>query len=92
MCRNCAFNSSAHQALLSPESIKICIPPSTVEAPSIDILPYLLLPVAGPEELDLEVRALSNTVRGFHFDHSVVGPGTFTVGSAIPSTDKDKRT
>ncbi|KIM88162.1 hypothetical protein PILCRDRAFT_770815 [Piloderma croceum F 1598] len=52
--KNCAFNSSAHKALLSPESTKLFIPPSTIEAPGVDILSYLLLPLAGPEEFDLE--------------------------------------
>lgn len=33
------------------------MPPSTVAAPGIDILPYVLLPLAGPEEFDLEVRS-----------------------------------
>lgn len=31
------------------------VPSATVEAPGIDVLPYLLLPLAGPEEFDLEV-------------------------------------
>lgn len=55
LLRNCAFNASAHRALLSSESTTISIPPSTLAAPGIDILPYLLLPLAGPEEFDLEV-------------------------------------
>ncbi|EGN95120.1 hypothetical protein SERLA73DRAFT_77131 [Serpula lacrymans var. lacrymans S7.3] len=52
--KNCAFHAAAHEALLSPESAKVSVPPSTVVGPGIDILPYLLLPLAGPEELDLE--------------------------------------
>ena len=54
--RNCAFNASAHLALLSPNSKEVSILPSTTSAPGIDILPYILLPLAGPEEFDLEVR------------------------------------
>ncbi|CAK5273626.1 unnamed protein product [Mycena citricolor] len=54
LLKNCAFNSAGHQAILSPDSATICVPPSTDEAPGIDALPYLLLPLAGPEELDLE--------------------------------------
>ena len=53
--RNCAFNASAHKALLSPETERIAIPPSAVSAPGMDILTYLLLPLAGPEEFDLDV-------------------------------------
>ena len=34
------------------------VPPSTVLAPGIDALPYLLLPLAGPEEYDLDVITL----------------------------------
>jgi hypothetical protein len=55
--RNCSFQSAAHRALLSPDSVKVSIPPSTTDAPGVGILPYLLLPLAGPEEYDLEVRA-----------------------------------
>lgn len=41
--------------MLSPDTEKVAIPPSDIEAPGIDMLPYLLLPLAGPEEYDLEV-------------------------------------
>jgi len=54
--RNCAFHARAHKALLSPESTQISAQPSNLLAPGIDVLPYLLLPLAGPEEYDLEVR------------------------------------
>ncbi|KAI0917867.1 hypothetical protein AcW1_006885 [Taiwanofungus camphoratus] len=50
--KNCTFQVQSHRALLSPDSVHVSIPPSTVEAPGMDILPYLLLPLAGPEELD----------------------------------------
>ncbi|KAF8552878.1 DUF383-domain-containing protein [Imleria badia] len=52
--KNCAFHASAHQAILSPDTDKVAVPPSTIVAPGIDALPYILLPLAGPEELDLE--------------------------------------
>ncbi|KAK2462246.1 hypothetical protein APHAL10511_005742 [Amanita phalloides] len=52
--KNCAFHARGHKALLSPESIHIAVPPSNILAPGIDVLPYLLLPLAGPEEFDLE--------------------------------------
>lgn len=54
--RNCAFHVPGHRALLSPEYENVRVPPSTIEAPGIDILPYILLPLAGPEEFDLDVR------------------------------------
>ncbi|KIJ65194.1 hypothetical protein HYDPIDRAFT_181518 [Hydnomerulius pinastri MD-312] len=52
--KNCAFQASAHQAILSPDIEEVTVSPSTVAAPGVDALPYLLLPLAGPEELDLE--------------------------------------
>ena len=53
--RNCAFHTAGHEALLTLESSKIAVPPSPTEAPGIDALPCILLPLAGPEDLDLEV-------------------------------------
>ena len=41
--------------MLSPSSTSVSVPPSAVEWPGIDVLPSLLLPLAGPEELDLDV-------------------------------------
>ncbi|KAH0836459.1 hypothetical protein J3R83DRAFT_8067 [Lanmaoa asiatica] len=52
--KNCAFHAPAHQAILSPDTDKVAVSPSTTLAPGIDALPYILLPLAGPEELDLE--------------------------------------
>jgi len=52
--KNCVFHASAHQAILSPDADEVTVPPSTTVAPGIDALPYILLPLAGPEELDLE--------------------------------------
>jgi hypothetical protein len=55
--RNCAFHVKGHRALLTPEDTKVTVPPADeVEAPGIDALPYILLPLAGPEEFDLEVN------------------------------------
>ena len=41
--------------MLSPESEKVAVPPSEAKAPGMDMLTYLLLPLAGPEDYDLEV-------------------------------------
>lgn len=49
--------------MLSPESTLVAVPPSTVEAPGMDILPYLLLPLAGPEEFDLEVMSIVSVMQ-----------------------------
>lgn len=55
--RNCAFHAPAHKAVLSPESTQVSVPPSQEMAPGIDALPYILLPLAGPEEYDLDVSS-----------------------------------
>ncbi|RXW14051.1 hypothetical protein EST38_g11800 [Candolleomyces aberdarensis] len=52
--KNCAFNSKAHKAILSPESEQIAVRPSKITAPGIDALPYILLPLTGPEEFELD--------------------------------------
>ncbi|KAJ8591022.1 DUF383-domain-containing protein [Rhizopogon salebrosus TDB-379] len=52
--KNCAFHTQAHRAILSPDTEPVTVPPSTVSAPGVDALPYILLPLAGPEEFDLE--------------------------------------
>ncbi|KAG5640457.1 hypothetical protein DXG03_008585 [Asterophora parasitica] len=52
--KNCAFHAPGHRAILSPDSERVSVPPSTISAPGIDALPYLLLPLSGPEEFDLE--------------------------------------
>jgi hypothetical protein len=53
--RNCAFEKKAHRVLLSPESDTVLSPFSNASAPGIGILASILLPLAGPEELDLDV-------------------------------------
>lgn len=52
--KNCAFLATGHKAILSPESFQISVPPKDTTAPGIDALPYLLLPLAGPEEFEFE--------------------------------------
>ncbi|KAH9857266.1 DUF383-domain-containing protein [Lenzites betulinus] len=56
--KNCAFHTPAHRALLAEENVKVTVPPSTIAAPGIDVLPYVLLPLAGPEEYDLDEQEL----------------------------------
>ncbi|KZT70781.1 DUF383-domain-containing protein [Daedalea quercina L-15889] len=56
--KNCAFHVQAHRALLLPESERVAVPPSTAEAPGMDVLPPILLPLAGPEEFELEDQEL----------------------------------
>jgi hypothetical protein len=41
--------------MYSSELERVAVPPSTVVAPGVGIIPYVLLPLAGPEEFDLEV-------------------------------------
>lgn len=90
--RNCAFQVHAHKALLSPETDKVAVPPSTLQAPGMDVLPYILLPLAGPEEFDLEVPH-SRFLFIFSepdFDH--IGSRTPPRGSSVPPLNKDPRT
>ncbi|KAI0698372.1 DUF383-domain-containing protein [Cytidiella melzeri] len=56
--KNCAFRKEAHKAMLSPDTEQVAVPPSDVKAPGINLLPYLLLPLAGPEEFDLDAQEL----------------------------------
>lgn len=41
--------------MLLPEVEIVAVTPSTKEAPGIDALPAILLPLAGPEEIGLDV-------------------------------------
>ncbi|KAH7335202.1 hypothetical protein B0J17DRAFT_600898 [Rhizoctonia solani] len=52
--KNCAFHSPAHMAMLKPEDETIAIPPGTEEGKCMNLLSFLLLPLTGPEEFDLE--------------------------------------
>ncbi|KZT53005.1 DUF383-domain-containing protein [Calocera cornea HHB12733] len=56
--KNCSFYAPAHRALLSPETVRVKCPPSEIAAPGINLLPFLLLPLAGPEEFDLDDQEL----------------------------------
>ncbi|KAH9000197.1 DUF383-domain-containing protein [Lactarius akahatsu] len=50
LIKNCAFYTQGHQAILTPESDSVIVPPSDLRAPGIDALQYILLPLAGPED------------------------------------------
>ncbi|TRM65418.1 hypothetical protein BD626DRAFT_398869 [Schizophyllum amplum] len=60
--KNCAFFVPAHRAMLAGETAlvmahkfaKSANEPARLRAPGIDVLVPLLLPLAGPEEMDLE--------------------------------------
>ncbi|KAF9523371.1 hypothetical protein CPB83DRAFT_862976 [Crepidotus variabilis] len=52
--KNCAFHAPGHRAMLSPESEQVALPPVKEPGPGIDVLPHLLLPLAGPEEFELD--------------------------------------
>jgi hypothetical protein len=54
--RNCSFYKQGHQAILTPESQSVLVPPSSLPAPGIDALQHILLPLAGPEEFDLDAQ------------------------------------
>jgi len=56
LIKNCSFYTQGHQAILTPESQSVLVPPSNLPAPSIDALPHILLPLAGPEEFDLDAQ------------------------------------
>ncbi|KAI0064035.1 DUF383-domain-containing protein [Artomyces pyxidatus] len=58
LLKNCAFHTPGHKALLSADTERVVVPPSREAAPGIDALPALLLPLAGPEEFDLEEQEL----------------------------------
>lgn len=91
MYRNCAFQIQAHRAILSPDTVKVTIPPSTIEAPGITVLPDLLMPLAGPEEFDLEV-CLSFFQILFCILTSPTGSRTTPGGTAILASYKNERT
>ncbi|KAJ1306884.1 hypothetical protein OPQ81_007869 [Rhizoctonia solani] len=52
--KNCAFHAPAHMAMLKPEDETVTIPPSPDKGKGMNLLSFLLLPLAGPEEFDLE--------------------------------------
>jgi hypothetical protein len=59
--RNCSFIQEAHRVLLSPESELNTLSFSEGSVAAIDVLPRVLLPLAGPEEFELEVCDFSYT-------------------------------
>jgi len=56
LIKNCSFYKQGHQAILTPESQSVLVPPSSIPAPGIDALQHILLPLAGPEEFDLDAQ------------------------------------
>lgn len=54
--RNCSFYTQGHQGILTPDSETVVVPPSNLPAPGIDALQHILLPLAGPEEFDLDAQ------------------------------------
>jgi len=56
LIKNCSFYTQGHQAILKPECQTALVPPSNLSAPGIDALPHILLPLAGPEEFDLDTQ------------------------------------
>ncbi|KAL0572427.1 Protein hgh1 [Marasmius crinis-equi] len=52
--KNCAFNARAHKAILSPETERVAVSGSDISAPGAGALPYIILPLAGPEEFELD--------------------------------------
>lgn len=53
--RNCAFHVPAHEAMLTSDTESVRSTLTSTSAPGINVLPYVLLPLAGPEEFDLDV-------------------------------------
>lgn len=47
-----------HKAMLATDAELVSITPDGLTAPGLGILPFLLLPLAGPEEFDLDVRVI----------------------------------
>ncbi|KAI0285979.1 hypothetical protein BGY98DRAFT_944302 [Russula aff. rugulosa BPL654] len=56
LIKNCSFYKQGHQAILAPESQSVLVLPSSLPAPGIDALQHILLPLAGPEEFDLDTQ------------------------------------
>ncbi|KAI0272436.1 DUF383-domain-containing protein [Gloeopeniophorella convolvens] len=56
LIKNCSFYTQGHQAILTSESDTVIVPPSDAPAPGVDALQHILLPLAGPEEYDLDAQ------------------------------------
>jgi len=56
LIKNCSFYKQGHQAILTPESQSVLVPPSSIPASGIGALQHILLPLAGPEEFDLDAQ------------------------------------
>lgn len=69
----------------------VTVPPSKKEASGIEALPYLLLPLAGPEEFDLEVYNISSMIGIHKFDITIAGPRKAPRVLAIPAIDQTTR-
>jgi len=52
--KNCTFDVKSHKAILGSEDESFSATPGGPQAPGIDALQYILLPLAGPEELNLD--------------------------------------
>ncbi|KLO13247.1 DUF383-domain-containing protein [Schizopora paradoxa] len=53
--KHCAFHVPSHRVMLSEETEMVAASSSSaLSAPGINVLPYILLPLAGPEEFDLD--------------------------------------
>lgn len=60
-----------------------------MSAPGVDALPYILLPLAGPEELDLEVRnAMTDSSKPADCCR-FPGPRKFAIRTSVPSAYED---
>lgn len=68
--RNCAFYTPGHKALLGFDKEPVRLVTSTgPSAPGINILPAILLPLAGPEEFDLDVSSNNDLQKASTSNH-----------------------
>lgn len=74
---------------MSPDTDEVAVPPSITVASGIDALPYILLPLAGSEELDLEVssRHVGN-ITPPHYPFS--GSRKTTLRFAVSASNKEE--
>jgi len=88
--RNCSFVQEAHRVLLSPESELNTL--SFAEGPvaGVDVLPRILLPLAGPEEFELEVCGFCAHKR-VKSSHHNAGHGAPPTRTSVPPFNQDTR-